>query len=152
MFSINIDPNIIKEVKLIDINRIKAHEKVINDRKNAFVDYLKSLEYEIIISSIIVCHTTNIIIDGHHRYWALKELGYRTIPVTFISYLNKNIRPHIDNRISKEGIINSSISGKLLSPKSSRHQVLDLNSNIWKPIILISSLFTLKIKKKFCCI
>tara|TARA_B100000965_G_scaffold401299_1_gene424886 strand:+ start:682 stop:1125 length:444 start_codon:yes stop_codon:yes gene_type:complete len=147
MFSINIDSNIIKEVRLIDINIIKAHEKVINNRKNAFVDYLKSLEYEIIISSIIVCNKTNMIVDGHHRYWALKELGYSTIPVTFISYLNKNIRPHIDNRISKDFIINSSISGNLLSPKSSRHQVLDLNSNIWKPIILISSLFTLKTKK-----
>ncbi len=147
MFSIDIDSKIIKEVKLIDINLIKAHEKVILDRKNAFVDYLKSLEYEIIISSIIICHKTNVIVDGHHRYWALKELGYRTIPVTCISYLNKNIRSHVDNRISKESIINSSISGKLLSPKTSRHQVLDLNSNIWKPIILISSLFTLKIKK-----
>tara|TARA_Y100000748_G_scaffold297875_1_gene292451 strand:+ start:623 stop:1066 length:444 start_codon:yes stop_codon:yes gene_type:complete len=147
MFSIKIDSNIIKEVKLVDIKLIKAHEEVIFERKSAFMNYLNSLDYEIIISSIIVCHKTHTIIDGHHRYSALKELGYTKIPVTYIKYSDKYIKTHIDDRISKETILNSSLSRKLLSPKSSRHLVFDFNTNKWKPIILISSLFNIKIKK-----
>ena len=33
----------------------------------------------------------NFIIDGHHRYIALKELGYDKVPVTLINYFSDKI-------------------------------------------------------------
>ena len=39
-----------------------------------------------------MCEQSNTIIDGHHRYFALKELGLKKIPVTFINYFSEKIK------------------------------------------------------------
>ena len=33
-----------------------------------------------------------LIVDGHHRYFALKELGFVKVPVTLIDYQSNSIR------------------------------------------------------------
>ena len=127
----------IKEVNLTSLN---CHEHVINDRLNAYINYIKSLDNNLLISSIIVCNKTNTIIDGHHRYHALKFLEYSCIPVTYINYESINIKAHINDIISKKEILFASQSGKLLSPKSSKHVFYHEKTKLWYPIILISTL------------
>ncbi len=144
MFSIKIDDNLIKNVSLVGINELIPHEEVVVERKDALKYYIDSLSPEVIISSIIVCHKTNMIIDGHHRYFSLMELGFKKVPVTKIDYLSNNVKAYFDSRIEKIEIINSAINHILLSPKSSKHVVLNKEDNKWYPIILLSSLFYLK--------
>ena len=67
------------------------------------------------------------------------------IPTTKVNYKNKSIITHIDNKLLKEKIIDSALSGKPLKPKSSFHHIID-NSKNPQPIILISSLFKLDFK------
>jgi hypothetical protein len=145
MFSIVINKNLISSIELINIENLKPHEHVVLDRKMALISYLKSISPEILISSLIVCNKTNTIIDGHHRFFALKELGFNTVPVTLVDYNSDLIKPHIDERITKNDILQASNLKKYLEPKSSKHLILEEKTGVWKPIILISSLFSLKL-------
>ena len=114
---------------------------VIFERKESLIIYLKSLMPDLIVPSLIVCNESNTIIDGHHRFHALNELGLETVPVTFIDYQSNLIKPYFDNRISKNTILKASMDFNLLPPKSSKHVIYDSNSKKWVPIHLISSLF-----------
>jgi hypothetical protein len=145
MYSIKINEDIIVETKLVNINKLKCHEAVVQDRKNSLKEYLKSLSPDILISSVIVCNKTQMIVDGHHRFSALKELGVSLIPVTYINYDSDYIKTHIDDSITKNEILSACESNNLLLPKSSKHMIFDFNTNTWKPIILISTLFQISI-------
>ncbi|MBS1671493.1 MAG: ParB N-terminal domain-containing protein [Bacteroidetes bacterium] len=139
---LKIDKDLITGFKILNCNDLKGHELVVQDRFKALTSYLQSLKPYIILPSILVCDKTNTIIDGHHRYSALIELGIQEIPVTYINYNHNSIVPHIDDSISKQRIIEASMSGKLLEPKSSFHHIKNLDGK-YLPIILLSSLFSI---------
>ena len=79
MFSIKIDDNIIEGITEVNIESIIPHEKVLVDKKDILKENLKYKDDCLIISTILICSQSNIIIDGHHRYTALKELGYKKL-------------------------------------------------------------------------
>ena len=137
MFSIKIDNNIIKNINLLDIYH--PHEKVIV-KKEILKQNLKYKDNHVIISSIIVCEQSNTIIDGHHRYFALKELGLKKIPVTFINYFSEKIKTDSKNSYSKYDIIENAKNGNPYEPKSTKHLIY-VKRNYWFPITLISTLF-----------
>ncbi len=142
MYFINFNPETIVKLDVVNVNLLKSHEEVIFERKEALVLYLKSLIPDLIIPSLIVCHKTYTIIDGHHRFHALKDLGFKNMPVTLIDYESDSIKPYFDNRISKGEILYASKNDQLLSPKSSKHIIFDTNLKKWVPIHLISSLYS----------
>ncbi|MFT4643643.1 MAG: hypothetical protein ACI8ZX_000036 [Planctomycetota bacterium] len=149
MYSINLkNPEIIISTGIKNFRDVLPHEKVIEKRKKSLIKYLNSYEGYFVIPSIICCSKTGLIIDGHHRYFALVDLGIEDIPVTSIIYEGESIRTHSNSEksIDKELIINRAKSGNLLEPKSTLHQVLTKDLN-WKPLILLSSLFEVKKKK-----
>ena len=145
MFSIKIDNNIIKEVTEIDINLLFPHEQVIADKKEILKDNLKYKDDSVIISSIIICSESKIIIDGHHRYFALKELGIDKIPVTMISYFSDRIITDKNDSLMKHDIIANALNGKLYEPKTTKHLIYCEQKAEWFPITLISALFNLKL-------
>ena len=145
MFSIKIDNNIIKNINLLDIELLHPHEKVIVNKKEILKQNLKYKDNHIIISSIIVCEQSNTIIDGHHRYFALKELGLKKIPVTFINYFSEKIKTDSKNSYSKYDIIENAKNGNLYEPKSTKHLIYFEEELDWFPITLISTLFNLKL-------
>lgn len=144
MFSINIDSDIISEIKELDIDLLIPHEEVLLNKKDILKDNLKYNNDDIIISTIIICNESNLIIDGHHRYTALKELGYKKIPVTLINYFSNSIITDDNDSLSKMEIINNSVSKKLYSPKTTKHLVYCNNNKSWFPITLLSSLYLIK--------
>jgi hypothetical protein len=147
MYFIDFPSEIVTSIQEVDIVTLKCHEEVVEDRLDSFINYLQSLEGDILISSIIVCDKTMIIIDGHHRYHAFKFFGIKKIPVTFINYDSSLIKAYFDDRLLKNEIINTVNQGKLLAPKSSKHVIWDNKLNVFKPIILISSLWHLNIQQ-----
>ncbi len=148
MFSIEINNEIITDIANVDLQLLKCHESVIPDKVNLLKKYLESLGEEITISSIIVCNKSNTIIDGHHRFHALKQLGIRELPVTYVDYFKNEIKTYFDDRITKDYILLSSTSGNLLPPKSTKHLIFDNKSKLYKPIILISSTVLINLKSK----
>lgn len=123
--------------KLVDIDQIRCHEEVLVDRVDKLVEFITHMFPIVILPSIIVCHKTNTLIDGHHRYFALKRFGFEVAPVTYVDYDNEKIVPHIDNSITKSTIIKAAQDGVLLPSKSSFHHFIDNNGN-FRPIILMA--------------
>ena len=91
MYSIKVDKDIILGIEERDINLLIPHEKVLLDKKEILKNNLKYKDDDLIISTILICSESNLIIDGHHRYTALKELGYTKIPVTVLNYFSDKI-------------------------------------------------------------
>ena len=147
MYSIDFDNDLIKGVDLIDIDYLNPHEKIIEKKKTLLTKFIKSYNSYYIISSIVCCHETLLIIDGHHRFFALKELGFKKVPVTLIDYKNDIIRTGKINPLDKNYIIDIGKSSALLEPKSTEHAIYCNKSKDWEPIILLSSMFKIQIKE-----
>ena len=147
MYSIVFENDLIKDVKMIDIELLNPHEKIIEEKKISLVKFIKSYESYYIISSIVCCHETLLVIDGHHRYFALKELGFKKVPVTLIDYKSDSIRTGIMNPLDKKFIVDVGKSSTLLEPKSTEHAVYCNKSKNWEPIILLSSMFKIETKE-----
>lgn len=141
MYFIDFDIKVISRLDLVSIDSLRCHEEVICSKKESLVNYFLEVFSNLIVPSVIVCDKTNTIIDGHHRYSALKELNKKYVPVTFVDYSSPVIRPYFDDRISKFEILNASNTGILLPPKSSKHIIFNSKENKWVPINLLSSFY-----------
>jgi hypothetical protein len=142
MYSINTNENIIISNIMVNINELLPHEEVVIDRLKALVEYLKTLKPYIIIPSVLVCYNSKMIVDGHHRVFALRELGHTKIPVTMIRYESNLIIPDLVGEITKQELIKGAISKKMFKPKTSFHHIIDSEGKP-QPLILLSSLFRL---------
>ena len=112
------------QLVLIRIDKLNDHEEV-----DPF--HLQSLRTEIesdglLKMPIIVDRHTNTIIDGHHRRYALSQLNCKRIPVLFINYNSCDvvvIAWRDGEEVTKESVLNASLSGNRLPPKTTKHLV-----------------------------
>jgi len=147
MYSIKVDKNIVVAIKEVDVDIIMPHEKVLLDKKNILKNNLKYKDGYIIISTILICSKSKMIIDGHHRYTALKELGYKKIPVTLINYFSDKIITDKNDTLLKKDIIFNSQNNNLYEPKTTKHLIYCNENKKWFPITLVSSLYNISLNK-----
>ena len=140
MSKISIDSDIILGIELMNIVSLIPHEEIITSKKNLKKSKFRKTE-KISLPTIIACIETNLIIDGHHRYNALKELGFIKIPVTRINYNSKKIITNENDSILKSEIIMNAQNRKLYPPKTTNHLIFCDSSNKWLPIKVISSIY-----------
>jgi hypothetical protein len=143
MYSITIDSGIIGEMDDIEIGRLRPHEHVVLDRAEAYRAYLESLGEDMIFPAILICRESLMVIDGHHRLWALSKMNYKSVPVTYVNYMHEKILTGVAHQPQKQDLLSAALSGALLPPKTSAHKIIDYFGKA-QPIILTSVLVRLR--------
>jgi len=113
-----------KNIKIIKIKELKAHEKT--DRANLLKVEQKIKQANCFTCPIIVDNKNHIILDGHHRVKILKSLGYQKIPAFLVNYQDKQIKVlsrRKDIKINKEIIVKNTLAKKLFPYKTSKHLI-----------------------------
>jgi ParB-like chromosome segregation protein Spo0J len=115
--------------QIIELSALKPHEEVdpIHLR-----ELRKEIESDKILKlAIAVDKNTNIILDGVHRFNALKELGCTKIPIIYVDYGSPDIEVQAwrkNERVTKKDVIEAGLSGKRLPPKTSEHMIRICNT------------------------
>jgi len=112
------------DMRLVELDTLRHHEE-------ANLDHLRELKKEIELDkilkfAIVVDKNTNIILDGEHRFNALKELGCNKVPVVFVDYNSPAIEVQAwrnGEQVTKKDVIEAGLGGKKLPPTTSKHMI-----------------------------
>ncbi len=111
-------------VQLAELNKLKHHEEVNST-------HLEKLKKEIKADGILklaiaVDAKTNVILDGEHRFNAIKQLGCKKIPVVFFDYDSPDIEVQAwrkGEQPTKKDVIEAGFSGQKFPPTTTKHMV-----------------------------
>ena len=120
---------------IIKLKKLKEHEQVSPEHLMRLKRRIKKDGF--LKNPIIVDKNTKIILDGHHRYQSLKELGCSKIMVYFIDYNSPEIKVKARRKgeiIRKEDVIKAGLTENKLPPKTSRHVVPSKQLNLRIPL------------------
>jgi len=106
------------------MSKLREHEEV-NPR------HLEALKARIqadgmLKRPIVVDRETHVILDGEHRFNALKQLGCTRIPLVFVDYSSSSIQVKAwrrEERVAKQNVIEAGMSGRKLPFKTSKHLI-----------------------------
>ncbi len=114
------------EFAIMEISKLKIHEAIQDPLLEACV---KMLENDGVFKvPILVDENDLVVLDGHHRVEAMKQLGYTKIPVYLVDYWNEAIEvttwpeAEIEN-ITKEMVLDMGRCDDVFPPKTSKHTV-----------------------------
>ncbi len=110
------------EVREVSLALLREHEQIESERLRQIREEIQRegrLRYPILVDK-----HSGVILDGHHRFRAYRELGFETIPCLLVDYHSELVsvrsrRPDI--AVSKAEVIRRALSGELFPPKTTRH-------------------------------
>tara|TARA_B100000886_G_scaffold106114_1_gene70754 strand:- start:4330 stop:4740 length:411 start_codon:yes stop_codon:yes gene_type:complete len=122
------------DVTIVDVEWLKPHEEIKSKNRDKLLEMTK--RWRGFTKPLLVDSVTGAILDGHHRFSVAKCLNLTKVPVILINYLDDSeitveVWPGcgMDN-ISKQEVIEMSLSENLYPPKTSKHII----SNHMPPI------------------
>lgn len=112
--------------ELVDAARLKSHEEIRPELLEKLVQEIKTDGY--LRKPVLVEDRYFVILDGHHRFEALKELGCKRIPCYVVDYFDEAIYLTTwpgarHTNVKKEDVLKMAADGKLYPPKTTRHIV-----------------------------
>jgi len=113
-----------RAVILAEHNILKEHEEIIEENLKIRINKMKKRGF---YKPIIADYETNVILDGHHKWNAAKDLGLSKIPIIFVDYFNDSgikvgVWPKCGkDSITKEEVIEMGLSEYVFPPKTSKH-------------------------------
>jgi hypothetical protein len=118
-------------LEIVNLRKLKEHEKI----EPVYLEKLKKQIQKdgILKRPVVVDKNTKIILDGHFRFNALKQLDCSKIPVFFVDYNSPDIIVTAWRNgeiITKEDVIRAGLTGKKLPPKTSKHMLNSSNHKI----------------------
>lgn len=112
-------------VSLIDLSKLKEHEKIDKDH---LVKIKHLIEKSGVFKEPIIVDKDNLVIlDGHHRFNSCKQLGLTKIPCLTVDYINdskiKVVARRKKFKINKEIVMNMGLSNKVFPAKTTKHYI-----------------------------
>lgn len=109
---------------LLPIGELRVHEEV---RTGNLAELAERIERDgRILEPILVAKDGYVILDGHHRYAALRKLGARRVPAWIVDYDRPDIvldRWEPGPPIAKSEVVERARKGTPFPPKTTRHRV-----------------------------
>ncbi len=115
-----------QSISIVDINWLKEHEQIVSkERVQKLHDAIVSWDaYRL---PLLVDSRSGAILDGHHRYAVGRVMGLARLPVVLVDYLNDDsitvdVWPGCGlDHLTKEKVIEMSLSDAVYPPKTSKH-------------------------------
>lgn len=110
--------------ELVAVDALLPHEETDEERTEELAAEIEADGY--LEEPIVVDGEHHVILDGHHRYGALRRLGCRRAPAYVVDYDDPSIRVTLwdgasVDAISKEQVIAYGTSKRRFPPKTTRH-------------------------------
>jgi len=111
---------------VLEIARLRCHEKVQPDLLARTIDRIRRDGK--LRKPILVADRDFVILDGHHRYEALRAIGCSRIPAYVVDYFSDIVEVStwpgaVVREVTKEEVIRRGLAGPPFPPKTSRHTV-----------------------------
>lgn len=125
-------------VQLVPLQWLKPHEEVKSRNRDKLLDMTK--RWGGYTKPLIVDQRTGAILDGHHRYAIGQILNLKRVPAICVDYLNDasitvDVWPQSGfESLTKEQVIEMSLSGEVFPPKTSRHAMAEDTPPIFVPL------------------
>ena len=111
-------------VQIVDLNMLKQHEEVDPIHLRELQEEIRS--DGILKLAIVVDANTKIVLDGEHRFSALKELGCKKIPAVLVDYDSSEITVQAwrkGENWTKKDVRDAGFSGQKLPPMTTKHMI-----------------------------
>ncbi len=110
--------------ELLDVGLLHAHEELQSELLDRTTDQIRSDGY--LKRPILVADEHFVILDGHHRFAALKALGCRKIPCYVVDYFSEVVEvttwPNaVVKSVAKEEVVRRGLADDPFPPKTTRH-------------------------------
>ncbi|MGB0611606.1 MAG: ParB N-terminal domain-containing protein [Poseidonia sp.] len=117
------------DVELVPVSWLKPHEEVKSRNRDKLLDMTR--RWGGYTKPLIVDQRTGAILDGHHRFSIAQLLDLKRVPAICVDYMgNDSISVDVwpgcgRDQLTKEDVIEMSLSDALFPPKTSRHTMAD---------------------------
>lgn len=110
--------------EFVDVRLLHAHERVDPALLDHTADEIRRDGF--LKKPILVADVDYVILDGHHRYEALRALGCRRVPAYVIDYRSDVVQlglwPEAEvKEITKEEVLRRGLADDPFPPKTTRH-------------------------------
>jgi hypothetical protein len=109
---------------ILDIRDVRPHEQT---RPELLAELLAEIRRDGELRvPVLVEREHHVILDGHHRWEALRQLGCKRIPAYVVDYASEEISlttwpGAIVATVTKEEVVDHGLRGNLFPPKTTRH-------------------------------
>lgn len=123
------------DVTLVPVSWLKAHEEIKVRNRDKLLEMTE--RWGGYTKPLIVDRATGAILDGHHRHSVGLLLGLKRVPAICLDYLEDD-RIEVDvwpgcgrESITKQDVVEMSLSPEVFPPKTSRHRIADTTPPIF---------------------
>jgi L-serine kinase (ADP) len=110
---------------LLRPERLRVHEQIVPERVEWLVQEIRGSGR--VEQPILVARGSGVVLDGHHRFEALRRLGVQKVPAWVIEYDDPIVqlsRWSDGPPLSKSEVVERARAGRPFPPKTSRHRVM----------------------------
>jgi len=125
-------------ITLVPVSALRQHEQILDE--NMMRVQRELARDGMVKDPIIVDQRTMIILDGHHRYNALKRMGYKYVPVYLVDYGSDHVAVvawRSGEHVTKAEVMRAGLTGDLMPAKTSRHTISHKPRGVNVPLAIL---------------